>query len=594
MKTYHFLIGLLLTLVSFSSCKKAAKAPLPKAAKLISYSLQKVKNPAILDLDVQASINDQTINLDLPKNTDLSQVVATFEFEGTKVVFNGVEQQSGLTSIALQNGLFYEITGEDGVVKRYELRLNFFDDEDLLIEKFWIDKAVNPALITDIQFATTADSILATTSVVNNKFFKPSFQTKAKTVLINGVEAKSAESSFDFSNKLTLTLISSKGFRRDYGLRIAWVDDVPQLYIVTENNAPIVSKDTYLKATVRIEGKGRYADMAAISTKVKGRGNSTWGYAKKPYRLKLDSKTSLFGLPQAKNWVLLANYLDPTLMLNTVALKMGQMLGVPYTNNFVPVELNVNGQYLGSYLLTEQVEVDENRVNVGDDGMLLEFDSYFDEDYKFKSTNYQLPVNIKFPELNQQSEVAAIQSQFQQLEDLVFSSTFPNNNYLQYLDKEAFVGFLLVNFMADNEEINHPKSTYINKTKNGKFTMGPLWDFDWAWGYEGTYKHFSSATRPLFNTASFGTKPGYKFFTRLMQDPVLKSAFKAKWQWFKTNKLSALLAFVDDYAKLTAKAKQRDYALWNTGNANFMTDVAKLKQYLSDRANYLDTYVAGF
>ncbi|RYD79642.1 MAG: hypothetical protein EOP53_09330, partial [Sphingobacteriales bacterium] len=120
-------------------------------------------------------------------------------------------------------------------------------------------------------------------------------------------------------------------------------------------NAKVIWQNhPFFPQDLKIEGKGTYTDVNT-TTSIKGRGNSTWGYAKKPYRLKLDSKTSIFGLPKAKNWVLLANYLDPTLMLNSVALKAGQLLSIPYTNSFVPVDVSINGKYMGCYLFTEQV-----------------------------------------------------------------------------------------------------------------------------------------------------------------------------------------------------------------------------------------------
>ena len=90
---------------------------------------------------------------------------------------------------------------------------------------------------------------------------------------------------------------------------------------------------------------------------MKGRGNSTWGYPKKPYRLKLNKKAEICGLGKAKNYVLLANHLDPTLMLNSVAFKIGRLLELPFTNHAIPVDVVLNGIYKGSYLLTEQIEV---------------------------------------------------------------------------------------------------------------------------------------------------------------------------------------------------------------------------------------------
>src|SRR5690606_26459324 len=118
-----------------------------------------------------------------------------------------------------------------------------------------------------------------------------------------------------------------------------------------------------------------------------------------------------------------------------------------------------------------------NRVNVTKNGYLLELDRYSDEDYQFHSANYGLPVMIKSPELNNSSEIAPIKADFETFESLVKRNDFPNNGYGNYFDIDVFAKYILVYFITGNEEVNHPKSTYMNKAIDGKFRFGPLWDF---------------------------------------------------------------------------------------------------------------------
>src|SRR5690606_506515 len=101
--------------------------------------------------------------------------------------------------------------------------------------------------------------------------------------------------------------------------------------------------------------------------------------------LKLDTKASILGLGAAKDWVLLANYQDYTLMTNAVAMKVGQQLGIPYTNTMIPIDVIINGKLRGNYNLTQQIEIQENRVNIGEDGFILELDNHYDEEFKFRS-----------------------------------------------------------------------------------------------------------------------------------------------------------------------------------------------------------------
>ena len=365
-------------------------------------------------------------------------------------------------------------------------------------------------------------------------------------------------------------------------------DKISQLDIVTKDAAPINSNQTYVPATISINGKSVYNDFKGTA-QIRGRGNTTWSLPKKPYRIKLDTKASLFGLAAEKDWVLLANYLDGMHILNAVAMKTGKLLDMPFTNNIIPVEVTLNGQYQGFYMFTEQIEVKTNRVNVGSEGILLSLDKNYDETWKFRSTAFQLPIMIKHPELTNQAEIIPIKTQFEQMESLIADATFPNNNYLDYFDGEAYANYLIAYMLTDNEEINHPKSTYIYKTNIGKFTIGPIWDFDWAYAYEGSLSHFSSSNRPLFwSPPSEGTR----FFSKILTDPKIKTIVKQKWAAFKTDKFKALLTFVDEYSTLIEGARNKDYQKWKRGSSNFKNDVATLKTWLENRAVYMDAYLS--
>ncbi len=366
--------------------------------------------------------------------------------------------------------------------------------------------------------------------------------------------------------------------------------NLPQINITTKDGAAINTKEIYIQAEVSVDGKSVYSDFKG-SAQIRGRGNSTWGYPKKPYKLKLDAKASLLGLAAEKDWILLANYLDGLHLLNPVALKMGKLLNMPFTNNAQPVELSLNGQYQGLYLLTEQLEVKTNRINVGDDGVLLQMDLNFDDPWRFKSANYQLPVMIMHPELTDSTGLIAIRKQFENLESLVARSDFPNNNYLDFMDSTALANYLIVYLLTDNEEINHPKSTYLHKTATGKWTMGPIWDFDWAYSFEGSSSYFSRFNRSLYWS---GTSTGTRFFSKMMSDPRIKTLIKQKWVAFRTQKFKEVLTFVDDYALKIEVARTRDYQKWKRGGANFKNDVGVLKTWLENRAGYLDGFIGAF
>jgi hypothetical protein len=365
------------------------------------------------------------------------------------------------------------------------------------------------------------------------------------------------------------------------------IDGVPILNISTLGSQEIKSKTDYLSATISIRSKQVYEPIM-LDTEIRGRGNSTWFYRKKPYRIKLKTATSLFGLSADKDWVLLANYLDGTFTLNAVAMQIGALLEMPFTNHIIPVELNLNGKYQGLYLLTEQIEVDKDRINIGNDGLLLEFDSYYNESAKFKSEKYDLPVLIHHPEITNPNQIQEIKDEFTKLESLINSQSFPNNNYLDQFDADAMAKYFIVYLLTDNQEINHPKSTYFYKPKNGKYTMGPIWDFDWAYNYEDGNRYFTNSQATLFwNPPSKGTI----FFSRIMTDPKIRAIVKLKWIEFRATKFNQLLSFIDSYSNNIATARNNDFELWNRGNPNFKEEIEKLKGWLQNRAIYIDNYL---
>ena len=369
---------------------------------------------------------------------------------------------------------------------------------------------------------------------------------------------------------------------------------IPHIYVDVDGNQEIDSKENYFPATVTIDGKEIYDDFEG-RTGIRGRGNTTWTYPKKPYRMKLDEKSSLFGLPSYKNWILLAEYLDGSMLYNSVPFEMGRMLEIPYSNHIIPVELTVNGEYQGVYVFSEHKEVGAGRIDIGEDGLLLELDSYFDEDWQFKSAFFDLPVMVKFPKDMNSGKLEEIKSDFEILEALVADSSFPNNNYLDYFDDLSYVNYMLVYQLTLNREINHPKSTYINKKANGKYNMGILWDFDWGFGFGVSGQHYdlSTAETPLFGNDPL---PGAVFFNKFMEDPHIQELFKARWEWFKTNKFDELKDHVTAYSEVIKLGYQRDHEVWGPRNAtgNPDVDLQNMLLWLDARAAYIDLYISEF
>ena len=136
-------------------------------------------------------------------------------------------------------------------------------------------------------------------------------------------------------------------------------------------------------------------------------------------------------------------------------------------------------------------------------------------------------------------------------------------------------------------EINHPKSIYLHKEGNGKYVMGPVWDFDWAFDYEGTNYHFGSFSRSLWNQ-NMTNGAGCRFFQRFLNDPRVSKLYQDIWMGFYTNKMGLLLDYVEAYAEVLKPSVERNSELWSN-TKNFESRVNALKQWLKNRADYLDS-----
>lgn len=581
-------LGILVTiLLLFSACKDE-EPPISSTKELLNFSILKSDNQGKVANDVEASIQGSVITLPLDKYDDLKSLIAVFEYNGKSITINGVEQESGVTSNDYSQPLVFTVEAEDGSKQQYTVEIALKDTGVLSAFRFL--KKNNAFLTADVSSSIGEESIIPLVTFSQSELI-PTFTTNAVKVLVDEVEQKSGMTKNDFSSPVVYQFIMRNGETFQYTVKAEFLlSAIPELTITTTDPsiAEIPSKDYYLEGTLAVNGRGGYEDYTG-KTEVKGRGNSTWGYPKKPYRLKLNKKAEICGLGKAKNYVLLANHLDSTLMLNSVAFKIGRLLELPFTNHAIPVDVVLNGIYKGSYLLTEQIEVKENRVDLDENNSVMwELDSYWDDEPKFKSTAFNLPVMVKDPDLTTE------QFEYWKKDFNAFTTQFAKeplegNSYVDMIDIESVAKFLITFNLVHNMEINHPKSVFLHKEGNGKYVMGPIWDFDWAYDYEGTSNHFGRYNTPLFSSSMNGV--GTAFFQRFLQDSRVKAIYKRTWQDFKNNKLDALLQYVDDYAVMLKPSVERNSELWEN-TRSFDTKVKELKTWLRNRADYIDSEVS--
>ena len=555
---------------------------------LKSFSVLKSLNQEAVMADCEAVIKPGEITLTLDAYDALKSLVVTFTHEGVSVTVGGVQQTSGVTANDFSKPLTYTVETKDGQRMDYQVKVAFAGSQP--ISRFEFLKSVNKDLPKDSKCTLEGNSILSFLPVPPTTLV-PNFETSARSVSVDGQIQESGVSAQDFSIPVVYELLMRNGEKLTYTVKTDYMpSEVPHIYIKTTNSAlsEIQSKEYYVEATVEIDGKKVYENYIG-ATEIKGRGNSTWSMPKKPYRLKLKKKASLCGFGEAKNYVLLANHIDPTWMLNAVAFKMGQLLEMPFTNHVVPVDVTLNGNYKGSYMLTEQVEVKENRIDLDEDNCIVwEFDTNYDEDLKFISDAFGLPVMVKDPDLTDaqfdywRNDLNGFLKQFAQ-------EPLSTNTYTDLIDIESVAKYILIYNLTHNMEINHPKSIYMHKEGDGKYVMGPIWDFDWAFDYEGNNEHFRRYNTPLWNE-NMTNGAGTRFFRRFLEDSRVTKIYKEVWADFYANKFDLLLNYVDGYAKIIEPSVVENSRIWSN-TKDFESRVRSLRNWLKNRAEYINTEI---
>lgn len=370
----------------------------------------------------------------------------------------------------------------------------------------------------------------------------------------------------DYSRPVVYDVIDeeTKEVLDSYEVYISSFTGLPVLWIETENRAEIVSKDDYIPATYKlvedVATKGAGSIMEG-KLNIRGRGNSTWSARKKPYRLKFDNKESFFGMPKDKHWALLANFYDKTMLRTSLAFYLGSMSNLDFTPESHFVELFLNGQYNGTYELSELIREGKDRLNVGKDGFILEIDNHPNADeVHFNTSRIQFPVRVHEPELTvTDQDYYFIRDYLQEAEDVLFSESFldENSGYTKYFDIESFAEWYVITELLESPEAG---CGYMNKTRNGKLKMGPLWDFDMAVGNSVWAQQGDKSYDPSYMFAR--EQPYNPYFKRLFQDPRFVSLVKKRFDFFYSKK-DEVLSFIEEYAKYLKYASIENENRWN-------------------------------
>ncbi|MBR5240702.1 MAG: CotH kinase family protein, partial [Muribaculaceae bacterium] len=387
--------------------------------------------------------------------------------------------------------------------------------------------------------------------------------------------------------------------------------NVPTIYINTESGVEVTSKEDYVTAYVTVRGaKNDEDNITEVLTEIKGRGNSTWGMAKKPYRLKFDEKIKFLGNEaKEKNWVLLANYADKTLMRNALAFETARnIFDFGFTPSVTFVDVVLNGENIGSYMLTDQVEVKPKRVPVTEQdetttssdpeitgGYLIEVDGFADSEISWFQTTKGMKVTIKYPK---DDEINSDQSYYiknytQQMENALFGTNYTDaeTGWRKYIDEASMVDWYIACELFGNSDAWW--STYMYKERDDVFKFGPLWDFDIAFNNDD---RLGDATNKLMRTYAHDPKT---WIARWWQDAGFQAKVKVRWEELRKAGVAAFMTnYIDNTADYLQTSQQNNFQVWNILNTkvyrelatrgSYAAEVEFLKNYVTSRVGFLD------
>ncbi|MCL4102586.1 CotH kinase family protein [Fibrobacter sp. HC4] len=354
---------------------------------------------------------------------------------------------------------------------------------------------------------------------------------------------------------------------------------LPRIVIETENLQEIKDRETEIPAKLQIWGDSS-PESEILELTIRGRGNTTWGYPKKPYAIKFNKKIEFLGMPKAKKWVLLANYRDRTLIRNALAFKLSEVLNMEWTPQGKFVDVFLNKKFIGNYYICEKIEVSQDKLNINKNEYLLNLEDKFDGIYKFKTAYKKLPVIIKNPQNPEQSQISYIQNYIDSID--CFFEKKCNLEINQYIDITNFAKYWLIYEIAQNGELKYPKSVFMYKQEQGPLNLGPIWDFDWQ-----TFVSFRTGLNVVKGL----------WFGNLREINEFKKAVKVVWDQ-KKEELINLELFIDSLSEYTRISNINNINLWpiniNTGLANdeklnVDSAMSLIKQSYLNRLFELDT-----
>ena len=337
--------------------------------------------------------------------------------------------------------------------------------------------------------------------------------------------------------------------------------NIPRIVIYTENQQKIEDRETEIPAKLQIWGK-KEAESEIMDLTIRGRGNSSWEMPKKSYKIEFAKKQALLGMPKDKDWALIANYADKTLMKNYLMYHLSTKLGAYYSPRCEFAELYLNKNYLGVYLLTETIKIGKNRVNIpkNDDSYLVEIDGKYKKNEQVVFSDIittslgKNSFRIHEPKNASENVLLKIEDHIRSLETFI-KKIEPNsdNKVEQWINIDDYLKFYWVQEFSKNPDAAFSTSVYFVWEKNKPIRMGPVWDFDISFGGHNDTTYIHPEEWYLRDV---------RWNAYLFKDSVLKQARLDFWNKNK-NEFNQVINEADSVYTLLKPAAKNNFKKWD-------------------------------
>lgn len=649
--------GLIATLFAFMACK-----PEP-----IEVPNEEEPAPEVPELRINAQplevgVKGKTFIFDLYCNRDVT-VESSAEWCTYSLMHDAAVNPCGSLKIVVEANPSVDVRTAEVVVSAEEcdpVTIEVTQDHRVLssdkeLKSLSLKKSKNSGLANDITF--TFDSKTNTFSAMylkwidktNPEMLVPEFDMEGVSVMVNGQEVESGKTAVSFADDFTVSVVAEDGSAVEYKVTFNCPQintELPVLHM--KPDYLINSKDNYVQTYIELydktpesTGEGWWDSAEKGKIEMRGRGNSTWGLPKKPFRMKFTEKFSPIGLNHAKekSWVILAQDMDKSLLRTHLAFEYSRILFNPSENyhhekavlftpcsKFINVYLTgqyydsstgrtrtMDGEYLGVYQMSDQVQradgriaVDKLKASDGADpekitgGYVLEADLHEGNHY----TNKGIKFTYKYPEDDDydQAQYNYISNYLNEAEAALYGSNYkdPENGWRKYFDEKTLADFIIIKeFVGD---LDGYTSTYIYKRRGcEKIFFGPIWDCDKGWNNDKRVPHYEyQPLQSLMIYAGFWMPPyvSNDWFQRLWTDETFRAFVAKRWADKKEELKAVTDKVLTEVPENMAKAIEANFDVWPfyyqySGEANmpakdYPSEIQRIRTLSADREALLD------